>query len=150
MTVLTVLVLVIPNHWSMVIVAESVCDCRDCTKVKPKDCPSKKGSCKLPNYKNDGNCDDENVRKNKWCHSDACMCCKIFLYIECSPGHDVRIFHHLLHVRVGLQNNCQCDWDGGACCAKSNGGSVSTKYCKVSKTPEYVAPSCAHALYQLF
>merc|ERR1712178_131209 len=27
-------------------------------------------------------------------------------------------------------NNCRCDWDGGDCCEKSNGGAVKTKYCK--------------------
>merc|ERR1712178_623464 len=63
-----------------------LCECRDCTKAKQKDCPGKK-NCKFPNYKKDGNCDDEN-------------------------------------------NNCRCDWDGGDCCAKTNGGSVKTKYCK--------------------
>jgi len=30
-------------------------------------------------------------------------------------------------------NNCRCSWDGGDCCAKTAGGSVNKKYCKVCK-----------------
>ena len=40
---------------------------------------------------------------------------------------------------ITLQNNCRCDWDGGDCCAKTNNGSVNTKYCKVRRVHEVLS-----------
>ena len=60
------------------------------------------------------------------------MCLTIILDIVCSLVLDVGISSS--HFFTACQNNCKCDWDGGDCCAKSNNGSVNTKYCKVSRT----------------
>merc|ERR1712224_65540 len=76
-----------------------------CTECKCKDPKGCKGTCKFPNYKGDGNCDDEN-------------------------------------------NNCGCGYDGGDCCKKTvAGGTVKTKYCKACKCldPKYkpkADPNC--------
>merc|ERR1712159_558466 len=49
-----------------------LCECLDCTKAKQKNCPGKKG-CTFPNYKKDGNCDDEN--NSCRCDWDGGDCC---------------------------------------------------------------------------
>ena len=55
---------------SFISLANSVCECKDCTKSKAKKCPGKKKGCVLPNYKKDKNCDDENVSLDVWISSD--------------------------------------------------------------------------------
>merc|ERR1712224_999039 len=97
-----------------------LCECLDCTKAKPKNCPGKSKGCQLPKYKKDGNCDDENVRS---AISNA----------QISAWKDSVKFNFPSSVLIAWQNNCKCDWDGGDCCAKSNNGVVKTKYCKACK-----------------
>merc|ERR1711885_108978 len=47
--------------------------CKECKCIDPDNQGQGKLSCKLPNYKGDGNCDDEN--NNKGCAYDGGDCC---------------------------------------------------------------------------
>merc|ERR1711937_211876 len=127
------------------------CKCRDCTFVsKGDECvKSIKKGCGSPNWKGDGNCDDNNnVGGCNWDGGDCCgdkankkYCAKCFC-LDCTkvkpkncPGKLTCKFPNYKKDKNcdDENNNCQCDWDGGDCCSKSNGGSVNTKYCKQCK-----------------
>merc|ERR1712032_755103 len=129
------------------------CKCRDCTFVSKGDACVKaiKKGCGAPKWKGDGNCDDEN--NNAGCTWDGGDCCgaKNFGYckqckcLDCTyvakGDKCVKDFKKACGVPKYKKdkncddenNNCRCDWDGGDCCEKSNGGSVITKYCKQCK-----------------
>merc|ERR1712203_884454 len=87
------------------------CKCLDCTFVSKGDAcvKSMKKSCGAPNWKGDGNCDDNN--NNAGCTWDGGDCCGAKNYGYCDDNN----------------NYGGCAWDGGDCC----GDKANIKYCKL-------------------
>merc|ERR1712050_101758 len=122
--------------------------CKECKCKDPKNQgPPAKSTCGSPDYKGDGNCDDDN--NNKGCDYDGGDCCaksnggpvKKAYCKECAckdPNNQgASTCGAPSYVGDGNcddnNNNKGCGYDGGDCCAKSNGGSVSKAYCKECK-----------------
>merc|ERR1712224_136439 len=119
------------------------CKCKD-PNFKPSKCP---GKCGAPQYKGDGNCDDEN--NNCGCKYDGGDCCagsvkggtvKTAYCKACQckdPKHKVKGCNAkcLVPKYIGdgncddENNNCACGFDKGDCCGKN----VKKAYCKECK-----------------
>merc|ERR1712080_291146 len=121
------------------------CKCLDPDNQGDNNC---KGYCKFPNYKGDGNCDDEN--NNCGCKWDGGDCCAK----TAKSGKVITKYCKLCKCEDPAQktacsgtcgnskykgdgncddnnNNCGCQYDGGDCCAGTvSGGVVKTKWCK--------------------
>merc|ERR1711920_209871 len=109
--------------------------CKQCKCLDPKASSSCKGSCKFPNYKGDGNCDDDN--NNCGCAYDGGDCCgldvKKTYCKECKckdpnykPGSGGACSGKCGDAQYkgdgncdDGNNNCGCAYDGGDCCDKS-------------------------------
>merc|ERR1712222_154791 len=125
--------------------------CKECKCVDPDNQGKGKLTCKLPNYKGDGNCDDEN--NNKGCGYDGGDCCaktvkgglvkkdfcKTCKCVDPDNQGKGKLICKLPNYRGDgncddENNNKGCGYDGGDCCAKTvTGGQVKTKYCKECK-----------------
>lgn len=134
-------------------VKTSFCKACKCLDPESKSDSNCEGTCKLPNYKGDGNCDDEN--NNCGCAYDGGDCCAKSLkkkvntqYCkECKcldpqnqPDSNCKGTCKFPNYKGDgncddENNNCGCGYDGGDCCVKSlkNGGKVNTKYCNECK-----------------
>merc|ERR1712222_9368 len=123
------------------------CKCKD-PDFHPSKCP---GKCGAPQYKGDGNCDDEN--NNCGCKFDGGDCCngsvqggsvKKSYCKECKckdPKYPDDSKHACKEKCTAPEyigdgncddenNNCGCGFDKGDCCNRSvKGGSVKTTYC---------------------
>jgi hypothetical protein len=122
---------------------KSQCKCIDAPSTKPP------ATCKLPGYKGDTRCDDENnVKSCGWDGGDCCLktvqsgkvdktyckACKC-LDPDNSGGSVCELPGYKADTRCDDQNNNKkCGWDGGDCCYKTvQGGKVSKDYCKECK-----------------
>merc|ERR1712019_297664 len=141
--------------------------CQKCACVDPNNQVKPTGpKCGVPDYKGDGNCDDEN--NNKGCDYDGGDCC------EKSVGSPVKkdyckeckcLDPNPKGPACGQEeykgdgncdddnNNKGCEYDGGDCCAKSVGGAVKKTYCKECKcldpNPKAPAkPACGNKEYK--
>jgi len=123
------------------------CKCRDCTYVAKGDkcVKSIKKGCGAPNWKGDGNCDDNN--NNAGCTWDGGDCCgaKNYKYCEACKCLDctyvskgdkcIKDFKHKCGApKFKGDGYCDdnnnyggCAWDGGDCC----GDKANIKYCKL-------------------
>merc|ERR1712196_421254 len=128
------------------------CKCKDCTYVAKGDACVKdfKKGCGAPKFKGDGYCDDDNnsggcnwddgdccgeKRNIKYCKECECKDCTKAKAKKC-PGKKKGCVLPKYKKDKNCDdenNNCRCSWDGGDCCAKSNGGGVNKKYCKACK-----------------
>merc|ERR1712032_1408488 len=129
-----------------------VCKCLDCTYVAKGDKCVKdfKKACGAPKFKGDGFCDDNNNYGGcSWDGGDCCgpkaniKYCKLCECLDCTKAKPKNCKGKAKGCGLPKykkdkncddeNNNCRCDWDGGDCCEKSNGGSVVIKYCKQCK-----------------
>merc|ERR1712019_298281 len=119
--------------------------CKD-PKYKPGACP---GTCGQPNYKGDGNCDDDN--NNCGCEYDGGDCCgpavKTTYCKQCKCLDPNYKEDNSCSGKCGQpgykgdgncddeNNNCGCAYDGGDCC----GTAVKKNFCKECecKDPAY-------------
>merc|ERR1712048_146468 len=107
--------------------------CKDCLCLDPAGC---EGKCQFPNYKGDGNCDDEN--NNCGCQYDGGDCCaktvkggkvKTQFCKQCKcldPSASSSCTGSCKFPNYkgdgncdDENNNCGCAYDGGDCCAKT-------------------------------
>merc|ERR1711988_1114653 len=120
------------------------CKCLD-PKYKPKADPNCKGSCGVPKYKGDGNCDDENnvcgcgydggdccaksvkggVVKKNYCKACKCVDPKNQATGGACPGSCGSPTYKGDGNCDDDNNNCGCDYDGGDCC----GPNADKNYC---------------------
>merc|ERR1712032_778082 len=126
--------------------------CKECKCIDPKNLGEPPVEpCGLPQYKGDGNCDDEN--NNKGCAYDGGDCCaktvkggkvKKNYCKECKcfdPDNQGKGKLTCALPKYKGDGNCDdennnkaCAYDGGDCCAKSvKGGQVKKNYCKECK-----------------
>merc|ERR1712037_982092 len=121
--------------------------CKVCKCIDPKN--QGKSTCGVTKYKGDGNCDDEN--NNKGCAYDGGDCCAKTVkggqvkkdYCKACKCIDPKnqgkpSCGSPKYKGDGVcddnNNNKDCDYDGGDCCAKTvKGGTLKTKFCKVCK-----------------
>merc|ERR1712187_472226 len=124
------------------------CECKDPKNKGGSNC---KGGCQFPNYKGDGNCDDEN--NNCGCAYDGGDCCsktaknsfgqvitKYCKKCECvdpAAGGSSCSGKCKFPTYKGdgncddENNNCGCAYDGGDCCSSTaKTGTVKKAYCK--------------------
>merc|ERR1712032_1649226 len=125
--------------------------CKECKCVDPDNQSKGKLTCALPNYKGDGNCDDEN--NNKGCAYDGGDCCaktvkggqvnkKYCKECKCvDPDNQGKGKLTCASPKYKGDGNCDddnnnegCGYDGGDCCAKTvKGGLVKKDFCKTCK-----------------
>jgi len=105
-----------------------ICKCLDPTFKKP--------ACGSPQYKGDGNCDDENnIATCAWDKGDCCGVvkknyCKICKCLD--PGYKPSCGNPKYKKDGNCDdenNNAACEYDGGDCC----GVAVKKNYCKICK-----------------
>ena len=103
----------VANHYRLCLQA---CQCLDPDNKSDSNC---KGVCQFPNYKGDGNCDDENKWGPAWYWIlDWPTTSVTFLVIRSSTC-----------ASSSCSSNCGCKYDGGDCCKKTvKGGKVKTPY----------------------
>merc|ERR1712159_7453 len=145
--------------------------CKQCKCIDPDNQGPAGPKCGLPDYKGDGNCDDEN--NNKGCAYDGGDCCpktvagsvvktKYCKKCKCidpdnqgPAGPKCGVPDYKGAGNCDDENNNKgCAYDGGDCCPKSvEGGEVKTKYCKQCKCIDpdnqgAPAPKCGLPEYQ--
>merc|ERR1712032_1294386 len=119
--------------------------CKQCKCLDPNPKP-KAAACGQKEYKGDGNCDDDN--NNKGCafdggdccaksvggpvNKDYCKECKCLDPSPKGPACGQKEYKGDGNCDDG-NNNVDCHFDGGDCCAKSLGGPVKKDYCKECK-----------------
>merc|ERR1712032_639421 len=132
--------------------------CKQCKCLDPNPKGPKGPACGQKQYKGDGNCDDDN--NNAGCAFDGGDCCAKSLggpvkkdyckQCKClDPNPKGPACAQEEYKGDGNcdddNNNKECEYDGGDCCAKSVGGSVKKDYCKQCKCldPNPKAPKAA-------
>jgi len=120
--------------------------CKECKCKDPKNLGEPPASCGSPDYKGDGNCDDDN--NNKACDYDGGDCCGKSVkggvvsktYCKACKCKDPKNQPCGSPAYKGDgncdddNNNKFCEYDGGDCCASTvKGGKVTKLYCKECK-----------------
>jgi len=119
--------------------------CKKCKCIDPDNQGAPAPKCGLPEYKGDGNCDDEN--NNEGCWYDGGDCCpetvkggevKKEYCTKCKCIDPKRTCGSPKYFGDGncddSNNNPGCSYDGGDCCASTvKSGQVVKKYCKKCK-----------------
>merc|ERR1711907_642193 len=132
-------------------VSKNFCTACKCLDPNPKAPKAAASTCKLENYKGDGNCDD--VNNNAGCEYDGGDCCekslgkaiskKYCTACKCldpnpkAPKEAASTCELEQYKGDGNcddgNNNAGCEYDGGDCCEKSLGKAVSKSFCTACK-----------------